>query len=248
MNVQRRSLAAVALAVCILLAGCTGGATTDSDAAGPDRSIEVTADGEASGMPDRATVLVAVESTGPDARAVSDDLAGSDDALRDALFDVGLTEDDIRTERYDVRQERAREPSAERDDPRYVGTHVYALAIDDVDAVGDVIDVAIGAGADRVERVQFGLTAAREATVREQALTNAMSGARGQADVLASNANLTITGVHTVSTTNVRTTPYRSAGLEAEAADETGGLATGVEPGDVDVSVTLRVVFAAEPA
>ena len=247
MRTRRQRLAAVALTACVLLAGCTGGATTAGDAAGPDRSIEVTADGEASGAPDRATVLVAVESTGPDARAVRDELAAADDALRTALFDRGLTEADVRTERYDVRQRRAREPSTGRDDPPYVGTHVYALALDDVDAVGDVIDVAIRAGADRVERVQFGLTAARETAVRERALTDAMDGARGQADVLASHANLTITGVHTVSTTNVRTTPYRGTGLEAEAAGGSGGPTTGVEPGDVDVSVTVRVVFAAEP-
>ena len=112
--------------------------------------------------------------------------------------------------------------------------------------VGMFVVVAIGAGADRVERVQFGLTAEREAAVREQALTDAMDGARGQANVLASNANLTITGVHTVSTTNVRTIPYRSTGFEAEAAGGASGPATGVEPGDVDVSVTVRVVFAVE--
>jgi len=246
MRTQRHGVAAVALAACIFLAGCTGGATTGGTAAGPDQSIEVTADGEASGAPDRATLLVAVESTGPDARSVRDDLAASDDALRAALFDWGLTEDDVRTERYDVRQRREPQPTTERDDPQYVGTHVYALELDDVDAVGDVIDVAIGAGADRVERVQFGLTAAREAAVRERALTDAMDGARGQANVIASNANLTITGVHTVSTTNVQTIPYRSTGLEAEAASGASGPPTGVEPGDVDVSVTVRVVFAVE--
>jgi uncharacterized protein YggE len=191
---------------------------------------------------------MAVESTGPDAQAVRDDLAAADDALRAALFDWGLTEDDVRTEQYDVRQRREPQPTTERDDPQYVGTHVYAVELDDVDAVGEVIDVAVGAGADRVERVQFGLTTAREAAVREQALTDAMSGARGQADVLASNANLTITGVHTVSTTNVRTITYRSTGLEAKAAGGASGPTTGVEPGDVDVSVTVRVVFAVKQA
>ena len=247
MRTQRGSLAAVTLTMCVLLAGCAGGATTGGDTVGPDRSIEVTADGEASGAPDRATLLVAVESTAPDARAVRDDLAASDDALRTALFDWGLTEDDVRTERYDVRQRREPQPTTERAEPQYVGTHVYALEIGDVETVGEVIDVAIGAGADRVERVQFGLTAEREATVRERALTDAMAGARGQAEVLASNANLTITGVHTVSTTNVRTSPYRSTGLEADAAGGASGPTTGVQPGDVDVSATVRVVFTVEP-
>jgi Uncharacterized conserved protein len=223
----------------------TGADATGTD--GPERSIEVTADGDASAEPDRATVLVAVESTAADPQTVRADLAESDDELRTALYDWGIAEDDVRTERYDIREARDA-----RDAPdgatEYTGIHLYAVAVDDVDAVGEVIDVAVGAGADRVQRVRFGLSDGREDDLRERALADAMGTARAQADTLAANADLEVTGVYAVSTTNARTSPYTNTAVRTEGDDAVESARTGVQTGDVDVSVTVRVVFDARQA
>lgn len=255
MTRRRRLVAGVGVALLVLLAGCSGAMGTldgtdsnDPEPTGTDdleRSIEVAAEGEASAEPDRATVLVAVESTGADARTVRRELAEGDDELRGALYDWGLSEDDVRTERYDIRETRETRREANRSE--YVGVHVYAIDIDDVDAVGEVIDVAVDAGADGVDRVQFGLSEEREDALREEALGDAMDNAHTEADTLASNADLEVTGVYTVSTTNVRTDPYTSR-APAESDDTAGGPETGIEVGDVDVTVTVRVVFGADRA
>ncbi|OYR69865.1 SIMPL domain-containing protein, partial [Halorubrum sp. E3] len=147
---NRRLTALIGIAALVALAGCTGFAGTATPTDGGDdaqleRSIEVTASGEATSAPDRATLRVAVTATGDDAAAVRDELAAGEGELRTALTDWGLDEDAIRTERYDVR-----ESYETRDDPnrtRYEGIHQYAIELDDVDAVGEVIDVAIDAGA-----------------------------------------------------------------------------------------------------
>ena len=256
MTRQRRLVAGVGCALLVLLAGCSGatGALggTDSDAPEPtgtddlERSIEVAATGEASAEPDRATVTVAVESTAADAGTVRGDLAEEDDALRSALYEWGLSEDDVRTERYDIRQ--TRETRRDANHSEYVGVHVYAVDVEDADAVGEVIDVAVDAGADGVQQVRFGLSDEREDELREEALSDAMANAHAEADTLAVNADLDVTGVYTVSTTNVRTSPYTSGGRALEADDAAGGPGTGIEVGDVDVTVTVRVVFGAEPA
>ncbi|WP_281195451.1 SIMPL domain-containing protein [Halorubrum sp. F4] len=256
MTRRKRLVAGVGVALLVLLAGCSGvtGTLGDTDSDGPEmteaddleRSIEVAANGEASAEPDRATVFVAVESTAVDAGAVRNDLAESDDALRNGLYDWGLSEDDVRTERYDIRQTRETRPDANRSE--YVGVHVYAVSIGDADAVGEVIDVAVDAGADSVQQVRFGLSDEREDELREEALGDAMDNAHAEADTLAANADLDVTGVYTISTTNVRTSPYTSTALAAEADDAAGGAGTGIEVGDVDVTVTVRVVFGADQA
>ncbi|OYR56070.1 SIMPL domain-containing protein [Halorubrum halodurans] len=253
---QRRRLAGLGIAILVLLAGCAGvsGTVADGDSSSPEvtgtndleRSIEVTAEGEASAEPDRATVLLAVESAASDAGTVRSDLAESDGALRSALYDWGLSEDDVRTERYDIRQTREMRPDANRSE--YVGVHVYAVSVDDVDAVGEVIDVAVDAGADGVRQVTFGLSDERADELRSEALGDAMDNAHAEADTLAANADLEVTGVYTVSTTNVRTIPYAATALAAEADDASGAPRTGIEAGDVDVSVSIRVVFGAERA
>ncbi|MFC5279090.1 SIMPL domain-containing protein [Halorubrum rubrum] len=255
MTRQRRLVAGVGVALLVLLAGCSGVTGTLADDSGSaettetddlERSIEVAAEGEASAEPDRATVLVAVESTGDDAGTVRGDLAESDDALRSVLYDWGLSEEDVRTERYDIRQTRETRPDANRSE--YVGVHVYAVSVDDVDAVGEVIDVAVGAGADSVQQVRFGLSDERADELRSEALGDAMDNAHAEADTLAANADLEVTGVYTVSTTDVRTSPYATRALAAEADDAGGAPGTGIEVGDVDVTVSVRVVFGAERA
>ena len=253
---RKRLVASVGVALLVLLAGCSGatGTLNGADSDGPEptgtddleRSIEVAADGEASAEPDRATVTLAVESTAADAGTVRRELAEGDDDLRSALYDWGLSEDDVRTERYDIRQ--TRETRREANRTEYVGVHVYAVAVDDVDAVGEVIDVAVDAGADGVQQVRFGLSEEREDELREEALSDAMDDAHAEADTLAVNADLEVSGVYTVSTTNVRTDPYTSRNFATEADDAAGGPGTGIEVGDVDVTVTVRVVFGAERA
>jgi uncharacterized protein YggE len=240
----------VALAGCAGLAGSTGDAGTGANvAAGEEpaleRSIEVTAAGEASAEPDRATIRVAVTATGDDSAAVRDELAAADEALRAALTDWGLDEDDIRTERYDVR-----ESYETRDNPNrttYQGVHSYALTIDEVDAVGEVIDVAVDGGADEVRRIEFGLSEEREREVRAAAIENAMANADDDAAVLANSSGLEVTGAYRVSTADAGVTPYRVAETAAAGGGD-GGAPTGIETGDVTVRVTVNVLYGAEAA
>ncbi|WP_144921481.1 SIMPL domain-containing protein [Halorubrum salsamenti] len=237
----------VGLAGCSGLVGSTGSAGVDAgDESALDRNIEVTADGEATAEPDRATISVAVTATGNDSAAVRDELAAGGEDLEAALTDWGLSEDDIRTERYDVRE--SYETRENPDRTRYQGVHRYTIALDDVDAVGEVIDVAVDAGADEVQRIEFGLSEEREAEVRETAIENAMANAEDDATVLADSSGLEITGAYRVSTANAGVTPYRvsDAAMMAESDGADAGAATGVETGDVSVQVSVNVVYAAE--
>ncbi|MFO8114320.1 MAG: SIMPL domain-containing protein [Halorubrum sp.] len=251
---NRRLATAAGLALLVALAGCAGlaGSTgTGPDAASDgepalDRSIEVTADGEATAEPDRATVHVAVTATGNDSAEVRDELSVADESVRAALTDWGLDEDDIRTDRYDVRESRESRENPER--TTYRGIHRYEVTIDDVDAVGEVIDVAVTAGANEVQRIEFGLSEEREREVRATALENAMANADDDAAVLANSSGLAVTGVYRVSTTDGGVTPYRVA--ETAAVGDAGGgdAATGIETGDVTVRVNVNVLYGAEQA
>lgn len=248
---NRRLTALIGIAALVALAGCSGLAgtatPTDGDETQLERSIEVTAAGEATSAPDRATLSVAVTATGSDAEAVRDELDAGDEELRSALTEWGLGDDDIRTEEYDVR-----ESYETRDDPnrtRYEGVHRYAIELDDVDAVGEVIDVAIDAGADQVQRIQFGLSEETEREVREEAIANAMSNGDADAAALANASDLEVVGVYEVSTSESGSRPYVAESYDAAAGDGGDGSAsTAVETGDVSVRVTVNVVYEATPA
>ncbi|ELZ49235.1 hypothetical protein C464_04888 [Halorubrum coriense DSM 10284] len=246
---DRRLTALIGIAALVALAGCSGlagtASPTDGGEAQLERSIEVTAAGEATSAPDRATLRVGVTATGSDAQAVRDELAAGDEELRAALAEWGLADDAIRTERYDVR-----ESYETRDDPnrtRYEGVHQYAIEVDDVDAVGEVIDVAVDAGADRVQRIQFGLTEETEREVREEAISKAMSNADDDAAALANASGLEVSGVYEVSTAQSRSSPYVAESYDAAAGGDARA-STAVESADVSVRVTVNVVYEAVPA
>ncbi|SDX80649.1 SIMPL domain-containing protein [Halopenitus persicus] len=249
---DRRLIGALVVIAAVLLAGCAGvsgdpAATGATDAA-PDRTVEVTADGEATAEPDRATITVAVEARGNSSQAVREEIAADESELRSALADWGIPDDRIRTTRYDIRERHPR-PEAEREgaEPEYVGVHQYEIELHDVDAVGEVIDVAVDAGADRVQRVQFGLSEEREAELRTTAFENAVENADGRARMLANNTGLEIVDVYTISTMDDHVSPYRAEPMAVtEDAAGNGGATTSIETGDVSVDVQVHVVFEAE--
>ncbi|MGM0447168.1 MAG: SIMPL domain-containing protein [Methanobacteriota archaeon] len=248
---NRRLTALIGIAALVALAGCAGlagtASPTDGDEAQLERSIDVTAAGEATSAPDRATLRLAVTATGDDAAAVRDELADDEEALRTALTDWGLGDDSIRTERYDVR-----ESYETREDPnrtRYEGVHQYAIELDAVDAVGEVIDVAIDAGADEVQRIEFGLSEETEREVREEAIAQAMSNADDDAAALADASGLEVSGVYEVSTAQSESRPYVAESYDAAGGDGgDAGASTAVETGDVSVRVSVNVVYEAVQA
>ena len=246
---DRRLTALIGIAALVALAGCSGLAGTatpaDGDETGLERSIEVTATGEATSAPDRATLRVAVTATGDGAGAVRDELDAGDDELRSALTEWGLDDDAIRTERYDVRESFETRENPNRS--RYEGVHEYAVELDDVDAVGEVIDVAVDGGADRVQQIRFGLAEETEREVREEAIAEAMSNADGDAAALANASGLEVSGVYEVSTAQADSRPYVAEGYDAANGGDAAA-STGVETGDVSVQVSVNVVYEAVPA
>ena len=108
------------------------------------------------------------------------------------------------------------------------------------DEVGGVIDAAAGAGA-TVQGAHFTLSEDARSEARATALAEAMGDARAQADVVASEAGLSVAGVHSASTSDVRFVAYET---RADAGGQ-GAPATTVEPGPITVSATVQVTYEA---
>jgi uncharacterized protein YggE len=208
------------------------------DSAGPDgRSISVSAAGSAQTSPDQVTVGLSVVATGADAPTVRQAMAEDVSEMRAALTDIGVGDDQIQTERYDLGREH-RPPSAEGE-PQYRGEHSFTVTIADTDRAGEIIDTAVTSGADTIDSVRFTLSEDRRRSLRQDALRDAMNNARTQADTLAAESGLTVAGVHTVRTTDRGYGPrFESAALAAD-----GGGGTSVDSGPVGVQVQVDVVY-----
>lgn len=237
-----RPLGALALAVLLVTAGCSGalGAGAQSDRTTGGQTIGVSASGQVEASPDQAIVRVAVVATGDDASAARQRLARNVSQMRGSLEDVGVTDDQVTTHYYDIdreRRERPPEKGSEDAEPTYRAVHAFEVTLSDVEKVGTVIDTAVENGATEIDGVEFTLSRERRSQLRSEALADAMGNARSKASVLATESNLSITGVQTAQTADVAVASRRETVAMAAAGD---GGATSVESGPV--TVTARVV------
>ena len=205
-----------------------------------DRSITVSAQGQAETQPDKAVVRIAVESVSPDATTARTQAAENVSAVKTALTELGIAEEDIRTADYRIYSDRDRRPPGEEPaEPQFHARHTLVIDVTDVEAAGEVIDAAVDAGATDVQDVQFTLAEETRLTLRNEALTAAMDNARTQADTLATSAELEITGVHDVTTQDYRGPVVRYE--TAYAGDAAGG--TDISSGPVSVTAQVTVTY-----
>ena len=231
------------------LAGCIGSAQT-ATGDGESRTLTVSKSGEATATPDKAIVHVSIESTGDSPSAVRNELSERSATLNDGLIATGIPEDDITTGRFSIyeRRESARLPEgggtdsdgARQEPTRYEGSHAFRIEVDDVDSVGSVIDTAIESGADTVNWIEFTLSEARQAELREEALQSAIEAARTESEYVAGEVDQSVVGVKSVDTSGGGFSPVGREYATAEAADSRS---TELQPGDVTVRATARITY-----
>ncbi len=201
--------------------------------------IEVSAQAESSANPDVATlefgVLARAETAAAAARQNAERMQTVLAAVR-RLIDAQAI---LGTGTYALRTEFA--PSRDGSDPRIVGyaaSNIVRLETKDMGRIGDIVDAAIAAGANQVQRIGFGLTDPAQA--RQSALREAVSKARGDAETIASALKATLGPV--LSVVHQDTGPVRPYMQEAMAV-RSAAASTPIEPGQVlvRVRVTLRV-------
>jgi uncharacterized protein YggE len=256
----RTKFAALALAGLVVLAGCTGaiGGSPDDQQSDPNAAVQQ-ADGDGDGAtvvvggegsveaePDAATVRLTVRASGEDPETVRDRLSRNATAAREALLEFGLDEEQVHSERFRIRENRRakREPDAEEDP--YVGTHRLVVDLDDVDAVGKVIDAAVQSGPVHVDDVQFGLSDERREQLRDRALTEAVEDARSEAELVAAAEDLQVGSAERITTDRVEVGGGSGTVVREAAATPTAqadAASTRVESDDVTVTASVQVVY-----
>jgi hypothetical protein len=236
-----KRLPVVGLVVVLLLAGCAGslGAESDDGASDGTSTVQVSASGTASADADLAVVRLGVEATADAADAAREQVARDVGSVRTALSDAGTPAENVTTTAFALYPVYADDDGGgERTVVGYRAVHRLAIETSP-DRAGEVIDLAVGAGATTVEGVQFTLSDERRATLRATALDRAMTAARTDADGIAAAANLSVTGVRHVST-GTAVDPYPYARFESVAG---GG--TTIDPAPVTVTATVDVTYTA---
>lgn len=205
-----------------------------------ERTICVSAQGEASVAPDLALVSFAVTGSGRELAPVREDVLTRSSAVLAALRELGLAETDISAPDVGIQPE-----YDYRKGQRLVGYRVarnMTARVRDLDRLGPVLDGVIAAGANEVGGAQ--MTASDPSAAEHVALEAAMAAARTKAEVLATAAGVTLGAVVRVEeepSPGVGPMPkFRAMAASAEFADAS----TEVVTGDLSVTSRIRAWFA----
>jgi hypothetical protein len=210
-------------------------------------SLVTSGQGEAKATPDRASVMVNVQTRGTTAAAAGADNAGRTRAVLAALEKLGLPKDQLSTEGYSVYPEMAYDRNGGT--PRvsaYVVTNTVRAETKQPSQAGAMVDAALGAGANMINSLSFYASSIEEP--RRLAILNAVASARADAEAMARAAGGSLGGLIELSTQGPTTPPRpmydmvmmrKGAGVGAEA--------TPVNPGQqtVTVFITARWGFVA---
>ncbi len=241
------------------LAGCLGN-TQAGSADNPNsetRTISIRESAEVEAEPDLAVIQAGLETRGEDAEEVRDELAERGDALYDALIEYGLDEDDVVTGDFSIRDRidyrRAEEDGVDSEDDLdeyryYEGSHTLTIEVHEVENAGEVIDVAVDAGADEIGRIEFTFSDETREQLRQEALEKALADARAEADFVAGEVDAAVVEAKTVDTSGGDISPVRADYAMDEAVEEDADDAPSTElhPDDVTVRATVDVVYEIE--
>ncbi|MFO0589565.1 MAG: SIMPL domain-containing protein [Polyangiaceae bacterium] len=200
-------------------------------------TLTVTGDGQIKVRPDLAILDLDVVTTAKTAQEASQDNAQRMSAVTEALRDVGLVSADLQTVGYDVMpiiDTDEKSPTKNKITGYRVASQLRVRA--DVDRAGETIDAAIEAGANMASGIRYAVR--DENSVRARALKAAVKAARRDADAIADSIAVKIRSVEALEA-NMGGAPilFRSfASLSAKAM-------TPVEPGNVDITASVRVVY-----
>jgi hypothetical protein len=235
----------VTLGLLVLLAGCLGplqattsAPTTTPTTATDETVVSATGTGSVDAVADLAVVSLAVAATADTADDARGRVAADAERMRTALHDAGVPDDAVATTSFAVFPEYDYRDGG-RTERGVRAVHTFQVETDP-DRAGEVVDVAVANGATEVRGVSFTLTPETRASLRAQAIDRAVAAARADADTMAGAADLSITGVESVSTSGSVSPVERFA---AESAAD--GPQTAFEPGPVVVSVTVDVRYRA---
>jgi len=220
--------------------------------------------------PDQVSVTVGVETNGTTAQEAVSKNANLTAQVISAVRGLGINENRIETSSFSVspiyEPRQPLQPCIEIYPPPpecetrqeiigYSATNTVTATLDvpflrmltqptpDLNA-GQVIDAAIGAGANRVDAVVFFISQNRQQEIRDTLISDAIANAHQRANIAAEALGMTVSGVESA-TLNPIDFPVFSVGVRegSAAGADSVSAPTQILPGQQEVSTTVNVVF-----
>lgn len=240
--------------VLTLITACASGTATAAPASAPDQGggpgvdgqehiITVSGSGQAMGSPDVAFVELGVDVTDPDVGQAITQANETMDAVRQALIDAGVPEENLQTSDFNVYTEERRDPETFEQEPEriYRVRNILRVKVEAIESLSDVMGAGLDAGANTVYNLSF--TIDDPSALQAEARAAAIADARDRAEQLAEGL-----GVQVGSPVQVSESFSSQPQVERVAMADAAGMGGSppISEGQLAVSVTVNVSFLIE--
>ena len=201
-----------------------------------DTKIAVNGSATVQAEPDMVTLSLGVEETKDDVAAAQALVNEKIAAVVEALKNAGIDEKDIQTGYYSIYN------SYDYDDPdnmQYVASCSLNVIVRDLSKAGEMIDVAVAAGANQVGGVTFGVSDLT--ALQDKALEMAVADGIRRAGVMAKAAGVTLPALPESVVEN--SSYYDGYKASAYTMDAAAGASTSLMGGMVNVTSSVTVTY-----
>ncbi|MFD2637838.1 SIMPL domain-containing protein [Piscibacillus salipiscarius] len=201
-----------------------------------ERILAVMGEGVVTTEPNVAQVVLGVVTEDENLSVAQRQNADFINQVIQALMNEGIPREEIQTVDYSI-QPLYDYVEGVQQFRGYQVSHMLSVTIDEIGSVGQVIDSAVEAGANRVIDIQFSVS--HPEVFYQLALTRALEDAVGKAETLAEamNTDLDLVPVKVVELSSDSPITYQTFAL----AESGGG--TPIEPGQMDIKARIEAKF-----
>ncbi|NMB02762.1 MAG: SIMPL domain-containing protein [Firmicutes bacterium] len=227
-------LRTISLNIVILLVLCLG-STQAAVISEQTSRLQVVGQAVIKVAPDTATISLGVETSNVSAEQAATENAEIMARVMDALRNMGLTTTHISTSGYNIYSyvDTFNRTGDEQGLATYQVYNGITITTQNLDQVGQIVDVAVQAGVNQVQGVSFDLADKQE--LQLQALKAAINQAQIKAQAMAEAAGTKLGGIISINEEQVSYLPYtESAFLKAS---------TVIVPEEIEVTAQVNMVF-----
>ena len=230
---ESKYIISVLLVLSLFLVGCQQ--QKESNTINVDGSSEITA------KPDQAEVWLGIsilKSNAADAQSESNKITN---AIIDGLRYKGIQDSDIQTESLSLYEE-TQWDNGKSKSVGWRATQTIKVKTKDLTKVGTIVDIGVNNGANQVNNINFGLSAAKEQEFKQQALADASKNAKSKAETIAQSLGVKLGRIKSVTESNFDYSPYPYMMKSVVGADAVREAAA-VLPKDVSVTAQISLVY-----
>ena len=211
-------------------------------------TISVSGSATASSEPDTLIVVLGVDSEAKTANESLSQNSNSLNAVISSLTNSGISEDDIQTSNFRIYP--LYDFSDSKDKQILIGyrvSNMLSIQTDKIDSAGNVIDIAVSSGANRVDNISFQLSDEKSQKISDDLISNAILDATQKAEKALVPLKQQIVGVKSViihdNVMPFYDSPMRSSfgGMSMESSMKSAPIMSGDEEIRTDVSVVFYI-------